>query len=166
MVKQGFQNRQSSAGSRVPPKGKATGAAPPKSAVAVRSRNSTTGLSSKAVTLATSRAVVPKVQPPLKPPADPRVQVAEALAKQVHETLGLKSSGAKAKALEQAVIGLVTQALPKYMPVAKVAALTAKAQGPPPKVVHTLVPVGTLGAVAATMAPVSQEKLYDASVIL
>ena len=35
--------------------------------------------------------------------------------------------------------------------------MLAKVQGPPPNVVHTIVPVGTLGSVAASMPPVSKE---------
>ena len=44
--------------------------------------------------------------------------------------------------------------------------LAAKAQGPPAKVIHTLVPVGTLGAVAASMPPVCQEVMVNALVTL
>ena len=75
-------------------------------------------------------------------------------------------AGPKAKALNLAVTEAVVKAVPKYMPLAKVASVLAKVQGPPPRVVHTLVPVGTLGAVAASMPPVSQEVMVNALVNL
>ena len=63
-----------------------------------------------------------------------------------------------------AVTEAVVKAVPKYMPLAKVASVLAKVQGPPPQVVHTLIPVGTLGAVAPMMPPVSEEVMVNALV--
>ena len=94
----------------------------------------------------------------------PRV-VATSVAKQVTEALGLPS-GHKAKALNLAVTEAVIRAVPKYLPMTRVSSVLANVQGPPPKVVHTLVPVGTLGAVAASMPPVSQEVMVNALVNL
>ena len=98
----------------------------------------------------------------MKRSADPRIKVATSVAKQVTEVLG--ASGQKAKALHLAVTEAVVRAVPKYVPMSRLSSVLAKVQGPPPKVIHTLVPVGTLGAVAASMPPVSQEVMVNALV--
>ena len=127
-------------------------------------KSQTSSVSSRqVVSLAVSKAVVPKVQPPVKPSADPRLQVAASAAKQWTGVLGL-GTGAKAKAFTLAVTDAVVKAVPKYMPKASVASVLAKVQGPPPKVIHSIVPVGTLGSVAASMPPVSEEVMVQALV--
>ena len=92
--------------------------------------------------------------------ADPRMQVATSVAKQVTEVLGV-STGYKAKALNLAVTEAVVKAVPKYMSMATVSQVIAKVQGPPPKVVHTIVPVGTLGAMAASLPQVTEEVMVQ-----
>ncbi len=103
---------------------------------------------------------MPAVQEPQPKSADPRLQVATTVAKQITQVLGV-SAGYKAKALNLAVTEAVVKAVPKYMSMATVSAVIAKVQGPPPKVVHTLVPVGTLGAMAAKLPPVTEEVLVQ-----
>ena len=58
----------------------------------------------------------------------------------------------------------VVQAVSKKLPSRKVAEVLAKVAGPPPKVIHTIVPVGTLGNVAAAMPPVMEEVMVQALV--
>ena len=159
VIKKGFQNVQSTR--RSPPKSEPVRAGSGNPAVTQTGNPAVS--SRQVVALAVSKAGVPKVQPPVKPSADPRMPLATSVAKQVSEVLGLPP-GQKAKALSLAVTEAVIKAVPKYMPLAKVASMVAKVQGPPPRVVHTLVPVGTLGAVAASMPPVSQEVMVNALV--
>ena len=88
------------------------------------------------------------------------MQVATSVAKQVTEVLGV-STGYKAKALNLAVTEAVVKAVPKYMSMATVSSVIAKVQGPPTKVVHTIVPAGTLGAMAAKLPPVTEEVMVQ-----
>ena len=73
-------------------------------------------------------------------------------------------SGLKSKALAAAVTDAVYRAVPKFMAKSGAAATVAKIQGPPPKVVHSIIPVGLLGSVASTLPPVNEEVLTNAVV--
>ena len=112
---------------------------------------------------AVSRVATPPIVAPVKGSADPRIQVADAAAKQLASQLG-PMSGLKSKALTAAVTDAVYRAVPKFMPKSVVAATVAKIQGPPPKVVHSITPVGLLGTVSASLPPVSEEVLTNAVV--
>ena len=70
----------------------------------------------------------------------------------------------KAKALGLAVTEAVVQAVPKNIPARKVTEVLSKVADPPSKVVHSIVPIGLLGSVAAAMPPVSEEVVVQASV--
>ena len=89
--------------------------------------------------------------------------MADAAAKQVASQLG-PMSGLKSKALTAAVTDAVYRAVPKVMAKSVAAATVAKIQGPPPKVVHSIIPVGLLATVSASLPPVSEEVLTNAVV--
>ena len=112
---------------------------------------------------AVSRVATPPVVAPAKGSADPRFQVANAAAKQLAGQLG-PMSGLKSKALAVAVTDAVFKAMPKPMPKAAMEATVGKIAGPPPRVTQSIIPVGVLGAVAASLHPVREEVLTDAVV--
>ena len=70
----------------------------------------------------------------------------------------------KAKALGLAVTEAVVKAVPKNLPARAVKESLAKVAGPPPDVVHDIVPIRLLGSVAATMPPVSEQVMVQALV--
>ena len=121
------------------------------------------GYSRTAVTQSVSRVPTPPVVAPVKGSADPRFQVADAAARQVSSQLG-PMSGFKSKALTAAVTDAVYRAVPKVMAKSVAEATVAKIRGPPPKVIHSIIPVGLLGSVASTLPPVNEEVLTNAVV--
>ena len=139
-----------------PPKRSPVQAKPP-------SGKSKAGYSRTAMTQAVSRVATPPVVAPAKGSADPRLQVADAAAKQLASQLG-PMPGLKSKALTAAVTDAVYRAVPKFMPKSVAEATVAKIQGPPPKVVHSIIPVGLLGTVSASLPPVNEEVLTNAVV--
>ena len=139
-----------------PPKRSPVQAKPP-------SGKSKAGNSRTAMAQAVSRVATPPVVAPAKGSADPRFQVANAAAKQLASQLG-PMSGLKSKALAVAVTDAVFKAVPKSMPKAVMEATVAKIAGPPPRVIHSIIPVGVLGSVAASLPPVSEEVLTNAVV--
>ena len=112
---------------------------------------------------AVSRVATPPIVAPVKGSADPRLQVADAAAKQL-ASQARPMSGLRSKALTAAVTDAVIRAVPKFMSKAVAQATVAKIQGPPPKMVHSVIPVGVLGSVAASLPPVSEEVLTNAVV--
>ena len=112
---------------------------------------------------AVSRFATPPIVAPVKGSADPRLQVADAAAKQLASQLG-PMSGLKSKALTAAVTDAVYRAVPKVMAKSVAAATVAKIKGPPPKMVYSISPTGLLGSVASKLPPVSEEVLTNAVV--
>ena len=128
----------------------------------VVAKKASSSFSRPEVALAERNASKPEVLPPATKSADPRLQVATAVANQVSNVLGLPTS--KAKALGLAVIEGVVEAVPENIPARAVKEVLAKVAGPPPEVVHHIVPIGLLGGVAAKMPPVSEEVMVQALV--
>ena len=128
----------------------------------VVAKKSSSSFSRPEVTLAVTQASKPEVLSPATKSADPRLQVAAAVATQVGNVLGLLKG--KAKALGLAVTEAMVQEVPKNIPAPKVTELQSKVAGPPPEVVHSIVPIGPRGNVAATMPPVSEEVMVQALV--
>ena len=95
--------------------------------------------------------------------ADARMKVASAVVTQVTKALG-PPKGHKASALGLAVTEAVVQAMPKNLPARRVAEVLSKVAGPPPEVIHSIVPIGLLGSVAASIPPVSKEVMVQALV--
>ena len=73
----------------------------------------------------------------------------------------------KATALRAAVTEAVVKAVPKTMPMSKIQGVLAKVHSPPVKSVHTIIPVGMLGAAAASLpGTASAEVIVNALVTL
>ena len=97
------------------------------------------------------------------PPANRRMEAAETVARGAVDALGLSLSSKKAKALSQVITEAACKATLKNMPMTEVAQAIAKVRGPPPKVQHVVVPVGSL-AQAATK--VSMAKMTPKSLLM
>ena len=91
------------------------------------------------------------------------MKVESAAVAQVTSASGIPK-GHKASALGLAVTEAVVKAVPKNLPARKVAEVLSKVAGPPPEVIHGIVPIGFLGGVAATTPPVSEEVMVQALV--
>ena len=130
----------------------------------VRAKSSSSSFSRSAVALAVKNASNPVVLPPVTKPTGPRLEVATSVATHVNGSLGLPKG--KAKALGLAVTEAVVKAVPKNIPARAIKDALAKVTGPPPDVVHHVVPIGLLGSVAATMPPVSEQVVVQALVKL
>ena len=128
----------------------------------VGTKKSSSSFSRPEEALAVRNASKPEVLPPATKSADPRLQVATAVAAQVSNVLDLPKG--KAKALGLAVTEAVVKAVPKNLPARAVKESLAKVAGPPPDVVHDIVPIRLLGSVAATMPPVSEQVMVQALV--
>ena len=111
MAKKGFQNKVTS--KKVPvgvPKVKPVGAPPRKAVTGGR----VSALSLTPVAGVASQVAEPAVLPPAPQSKDVRLQVADAVAREVAANSGLKP-GVKAKALNQALTEAVTQALARML---------------------------------------------------
>ena len=98
----------------------------------------------------------PKPVPPVPlPPPDRRMEVAQTLARGAVDALGLSSNSKKAKALSQAVTAVAYKATPKNLSMDAVASVIAKVRGPPPKVQHVVIPVGSLAEAATKVSMVN-----------
>ena len=128
----------------------------------VAAKKSSPSFSKPEVTLAVRKASNPEVLPPATQSADPRLKVAASVVTQVSNALDLRRGTAKALGL--ALTEAVVQAVPKNIPARKVTEVLSKVAGPPPKLVHSIVPTGRLGGVAASMLPASEEVMMQALV--
>ena len=118
----------------------ATGVSKPPVGVASLLARAKAEFQSKAISTVTKPVTVP----PVKASTVPRAQVAHVVAHQIPKMLGLSSSSLATRTLQGAVTAAVLKVVPKEVTASQAKAIMAKVEGPPPREVPVLVPIGTL----------------------